>query len=105
MRDITIYVFFVFNHVTVLHPQKFKFLKSDADEAKQKYHSGPSSTSSIKVFLILAVCDFFFFFLLKTNALGIFFTIFSTAIYLCTYFFLLITLKFLLSIIDYPFSA
>ena len=62
MRDITIYVFFVFNHVTVLHPQKFKFLKSDADEAKQKYHSGPSSTSSIKVFLILAVCDFFFFF-------------------------------------------
>ena len=62
MRDITIYVFFCFNHVTVLHLQKFKFLKSDADEAKQKYLSGPSSTSSIKVFLILAVCDFFFFF-------------------------------------------
>ena len=62
MRDITIYVFFCFNHVTVLHLQKFKFLKSDADEAKQKYLSGPSSTSSIKVFLILAVCDFFFSF-------------------------------------------
>lgn len=103
MRDITIYVFFCFNHVTVLQPQKFKFLKSDADEAKQKYLSGPSSTSSIKVFLILAVCDFFF--LLKTYVLGIFFTFFSTAVYLCTYFFLLITLEFLLTIIDYPFST
>ena len=89
--------------MTVLHTQKFKFLKSDADETKQKCLSGPNSTSSIKVFQILAVSDFFLF--SKTYVLGIFFTFFSAAIYLCTYFFLLITLEFLLKILEIPFST
>ena len=98
---ITIYVFFKsFNHVTVLHTQKFKFLKSDADESKQKYLSGPNSTSSIKVFLILAVCDFFLF----SKTWYIFHIFFYRYLFMYL-FFSPITLKFLLTILETPFST